>query len=486
MKSLHSLLATTAATVTLLTAPAFAGDGPPLPSLDSLRPMRRISNGIVSLGLTPAIGGRILEFTLLETGHNALQPRYDNLHLQPDDNWAGGEYGGMSDLATPGWPGPFWGQTYTVTALENGEAGPGILVSAEAEGFGVSRRMTLPAGRAMAEINVTQTNLSEVPRSSVIRLHTEMAVGSRARTGDLVFYPGGGKVNSFRYTIGAEYERFRWLEIDEGWVAIADPVDRELLIRTFEDDTPLPYKLFFWVGAAESAETLGYRGAFYALDWFGAEHPLAPGASHSAKETLQLVHGMDRVDFFRQGIAGSLGLQRARAAAGSTVRIDAALGSARSIPAHRVRLSFVDTAGTLQPIAELELGPAAAGTASRVHHLWTLPELGEGDVTVQARFLGADNRELASANTTVSVIRELPARAEAVREELEKAWQALTGLPRVRARMDSIDVRTEAEIHRYRLENIETMTRAGDYEGAIAAAKEGFRLMEQLRLRWAE
>lgn len=477
MKGLFSLLF-------VVTASAFAAEDNVGPSLDSLRPMQRIGNGVVSLGFTPEIGGRVLEFTLLKTGHNVLQPRYDNLHLQPDDNWAGGDYGGMSDLATPGWPGPFWGETYKVDSSASDAESPSVVVSAETEGFGISRRMTLPAKAALAEIEVTQTNLSPVPRRSVIRLHTELAVGERARTGDRIFYPGGGEVHSFRYTIGAEYERFRWLEIDEPWVAISDPVDQEVLLRTFEDGTALPYRLFFWVGAAESAESLGYKGAFYALDWFGAEHSLAPGASHSAKETLQLIHGMGRVDFFHQGIAGSLSLQRGRAAAGSSIRIDAALGSARSIPAHRMKLSFADTTGKSWPIAELEIGSTTAGTARKVSHLWTLPEREDGDYTVQAQFLSMEGSELASARAPLSIIRKLPARAERVRSEFENAWKALGQLPSVRARQKLIDYQTEAEIYQYRRSQIEALIEAGEYEKVIATAEEGLQLIEKLQTRW--
>jgi hypothetical protein len=311
-----------------------------------------------------------------------------------------------------------------------------------------------------------------------------MAVGERARTGDRIFYANGGKVNSFRYTIGAEYERFRWLEIDEAWVAIADSVDQEILIRTFEDDTELPYRLFFWVGAAEAAETLGYRGAFYALDWFGAEQNLAPGVSHSAKETLQLIHGMGRVDFFHQGVAGSLTLQRSRASAGSTIRIDAALGSARSIPAHRVKLSFTDTDEKSQPIAELDIESTAAGAARKVSHLWTLPKLKDGDYTVQALFLNSDGSKLATARAPLSIISELPARAEADMAELNDAWKALTEIPAVSARKNAVDYRTEAEIHQYRKLKIEALVQAGDYEAAIANAEEGLLLIEQLRTRW--
>ena len=444
------------------------------------RPLYTLKNEHVQLTFTTEIGGRILEFRKPDRGHNAVQPRFDNLHLDPEDDWPGADYGGMSDLATPGWPGPFWDKDFGLDHLSDREA----LVRAEAEGFAIERRMSLPAGSTSAVLQLKQTNVSEEPRSSVIRLHAELAVGERARTGDRIFFPGAEGVESFTYTIGAEYERFRWLELHEGWLAVADAVDEAVLLRTFSDGSSLPYRVFFWVGAAESAETLGYHGAFYAIDWFGSERALQPGESHQATESFHLIHGMHEVDFFSDGFVGSLTLQRTRGAADMPLEIAAAVGTHHAFDGGTVHLEMDRGEETSQPIGSLSLAAEAPGVAASESLDWTVPSLPDGPIQIRARFLDQSGELLAETSETFTVTSALVESATERMSRLEEAWAGL--LARTSRKANALDVRTESAIQKQRMEKIRNAIKAGEYESAIRIANRGLESIVALEAVWGK
>ena len=104
-----------------------------------------LENGFVRLSVTPEIGGRVLEFVNLKTGHGSAKVRADNIAKKPDDNWAGADYGGCTDAPVLGlgWPGDFWKLTYAL-AFEDGKDGSKTIVAkGKSQDIEIERRMTL-------------------------------------------------------------------------------------------------------------------------------------------------------------------------------------------------------------------------------------------------------------------------------------------------------------------------------------------------------
>lgn len=441
-----------------------------------------LENGVIRLSVTPEIGGRILEYSLLSNGFNAAQPRIDNLHLEPDDPWPGADYGGITDLATAGWPGAFWSEEYGLEVIPETDGSTRLTATSAAEGIQVHRAMTLFPDSSLLAIRTAQTNLSAHPKASVIRLHCELAVGDRARTGDRVFYPSGGEVKEFSYTIGAEYERFRWMEIDKPWVAIGDPVDRQLLVRTFHSpDYPPPYRLFFWVGYAQSPQQLGYAGAFYALDWFGAERQLDPGESHFAEEEFFLVDGISEADWVSGGIVGAVSLARERSGSSVNTEVDLRIGGATETRGAEVTLLIKGAeGGGPRRLETVRIPPSPPGKASVKTAPLVLEGLEDGHYQLIGEFRGIDGILLGNGSAILRVDQEIRRKAENSVEQTRRVWsRLLEAFPESDHKSDGV-YRAEKRILSFRLDEIEDAFASGEYEKAIDRSQEFSALLRRL------
>ena len=172
-----------------------------------------LENGFVRLSVTPGIGGRVLEFVNLKTGHGMAKVRLDNIAKKPDDNWTGADYGGFTDVPVlgVGWPGDFWGLTYELKVVDGKDGAKAVVANAKAGQIGIERTMTLFPDSTMLRIETRQTNIGNAPQKMRVRFHCEMAVGERADDNDDVFYASPDGVKVMDYVVGAEYARMEIL-----------------------------------------------------------------------------------------------------------------------------------------------------------------------------------------------------------------------------------------------------------------------------------
>lgn len=446
------------------------------------RPSHTLDNGIVAIAATPEIGGRIFSFALHANGFNALQPRVDNWSRSPDDDWGGGDYGGVSDLATTGWPGAFWGLTYEVELREMGPA-KALRFTAHSEDIGIDRWVILRPESSLMTIAMAQSNRASHPIESVIRLHAELGVGQRARTGDRIFYPTEEGVASFTYTIGAEHERFRWLNLPDNWLAITDPVDNVALVRRFLGAMP-PFRIFFWVGFAESPELLGYDGAFYAVDWFGQARPLRVGASHEAREEFFLIDGLPKIDWVKDHQAGAILLTKSRFGQTESVQVRALSGSAMAQAPVRVVLELVrDDGDVIAALNDVVIPGSTPGQSSEAMQQHALTDLPDGKYFIRGTFFDEAGERLGSGQEPFEIASALQATAQRAWQKAKASTAAFRGSALYAAFQHRVDTRTELNAIDHLLVQIENQLAAGQYEDATAESAEVERLLSDLEAR---
>lgn len=453
-------------------------------SVLSGRPVISLDNGLVRLSVTPQIGGRVMEFVHLATASNAARIRADNIHRQPDDAWVGADYGGFSDAATTGWPGPMWGVTYDAKVVDGQAPGSkSIVVTGEAGGMRIERTMTLAPDSTLMDIHIRQTNTSDAPQRMIVRLHCEQGAGPLADEEDFIYWMGPEGLSSIRYIYGAEYARFAWLEVQQGWVAAIDRQAAEGFVRLFPDgDTQ---RVFYWSGYNESPAQLGLGGAFFGLDRFGPEQTVAPGASTEAREQMFLVRGIDRADFVTGTTAGALEFDRARYGSGDTVHAQLRLAGATAIDAHVVELQLCAGDQVLLT-QEAEIAPAGAGEAATCAVLLKLPDLPDDAYTVQAIVRPAGGGEpIGTASRDFEVIEQLVRKARAAQEAM------LASMTQFEQQAGGVEapplwLRTELKVLALRRAQVGQLLEQGDYEQALALAQQVHADVQSLHDRLAK
>ena len=433
------------------------------------RPVHVLDNGLVRLSVTPEIGGRVLEFALVSTGSNVAKVRLDNFHRKPTDAWVGADYGGFSDAATAGWPGPMWGVMYDVSVADASDGGKSLVLVGEADGVRVRRTMTLRPSSTLLDIAIEQTNTAPEPRNMIVRLHCEQGAGPLPDEEDFIYWRSAAKgLQSIRYIYGAEYERFAWLDVTDGWVAGIDRRAAEGFVRLFEPRDQ-PQRVFYWCGYNEDPTNLGLSGAFFGLDRFGKEQPVAPGASLSAREQMFLVRGIRRADFTSGTIVGALEIDRDRyGAADDQLSARVVLAGAESIGEHAAELRVLQGAKELLK----QNGPipaSAAGQAAAFAHAWPLPNLADGSYTVEATVRTTDGQVIGRAARQFEVIGELVRAAQqAVRQYSEMAKALESAAP---SSDRPLWLATELKVAQLRTGQLAELMQQGDYEQAIADSK---------------
>lgn len=490
-----------------------------------------LDNSLIRLSVTPHLGGRVLELKLIDTDQSVANVRMDNIHRQPDDpNWPGADYGGFTDAATSGWPGPFWNQSYRHRIERNDASGSVTLVmQGQVESQTIERRMTLTPGSTAVRFQMRQTNRLDQPQQMTLRLHAEWAAGDKADNHDriaMVSKKHGRE--QMPYIVGAEYQRFRWIDLVEPWVAIYDTQESTGLVRRFElprdnkahandsadpdDDRasrnqmPLQPKLFFWAGYNESPQLLGDRGAFFALDWFAQQATVKPGESLRAIEHMMLFAGLPRVGFVQGQTFGCVTTDRTRYGRGGTIHVKASLASAQHRRASRVVVRVLAEDRLLHEM-KAKVPASSPGQAGHAQLAWTLPSSSsqrhnstahartnsdamdqshdttardkhgdpssDGPLTVHATFFNGDQR-LGDDHLVIHIVDQLVSRARRAMAQLQEQHEKVTSLLAQRPALQKrLDVQTEMRVLALRQEQAHAAYEQGEYEQVMAITERG-------------
>jgi hypothetical protein len=265
------------------------------------RPVTTIETDLLRMVVTREIGGRILSLVDKRSGNEFIAIRKGNMHFQPTDNWAGGEYGGICDVETDGWPGNFWDKTYDLKIERRGEARISLRFTAEAVGTAIERVVTLEEGSTRVHFAITQTNLSDYAKPMMVRLHNEYRLGACADNNDYAYWiDPKGEAREMRYILGTEKTgwrngyRFRFIDV-LGWFGVVDRVEGVALIGTYPNPDK-PSRVFWWNGYNEGDqrdtewdETHGH----FNFDYFGPKVKTEPGASLSGEQDLFFIRGLN-------------------------------------------------------------------------------------------------------------------------------------------------------------------------------------------------
>lgn len=427
-----------------------------------------LDNGLVRIAVTPEIGGRVLEFVQVNTKNNAAKVRPDSIHRKPTDAWVGADYGGFSDVPTAGWPGAMWGVTYEASFQPGAVPGSqSVLVKGEADGTRVERTMTLTPDSTALDVHVRQTNLKTVEQKMLVRIHCEMGAGELPDENDSIYWQSPKGPRSLRYIYGAEYKRFEWMDVADGWVAGIDAASASGFVRLFEPANE-PQRVFYWCGYNEDPEHFGVSGAFFALDRFGKEQVVAAGATIEQRERMFLISGVRRADFVSEGALGAFELDRTRYGSADTVTATVTLVGAEAIGKHEATMRLMQDARELL-IRSVTIPGASAGKASVSTVDLPLPELPDGSFSVHLSVTSEDGKAIGSAMRTFEVSQDLVNRARGAVQAY--ADQANKFAAVVKERTDKpLWIDAELRVANLRREQLQLLLEQSEYESAIAAA----------------
>ena len=425
-----------------------------------------LDSQLLRVGVIPAIGGRVVELTPKATGHNYLRTAPHYFGLGPDDPWPGAEYGGICDVATDGWPGPFWGLRYRRVDLPESRGALLLRLAAEAEGIGIIRDLLIPDNSTLLSIKVVQRNLTDKPMKMVVRIHNELRVGTAADASDVIFWPDGEELRSRRYIPGSESPRFCFDTVTGEWSAIADTAEREVLVHRFVRPGP-PHRVFFWSGHNDPppgvAENSGDHG-FYNNERFCPRQEVAPGGSIEAVEEFWAIQGLGRVDFCCSEGAGSLELERARFGRDDPIAVTCAFGGPRAGKPLQAVVAIADAQGKAVAERTAQLPAFAAGKASRAEVSLAAKGLADGRYSIVATFRRGE-AVLGTARGSFEVAAKLVADA---RQAVQALQQRVAKL-RDTWKQDSVD-RVRVSVLQARVDALKPALERGDFENAIAQA----------------
>lgn len=443
------------------------------------RPVKTLDNGLIRISVTPEIGGRVLEFVNLRTGGDLSQIRLDNIHLTPEDKWEGAEYGGITDAATSGWPGPFWAQTYSLTVEDAPDEGKTLVARHTANDIEIERRMTVSPDSTAVPFSITQKNVSDFPQKMTVRLHNELAAGKRADAQDSLFFKEKEGLKQVDFVPGAEYMRFSWFDVVEPWIGIVDRTEQDGYFRLLSPEQE-KHKFFYWIGFNESPEKLGREGAFFALDWYAMEETVQPGESLEITETFVLFDGMERIDFTtKEGAAGSLELDRNRYGGTDTLKVHCSMVSAEDFPETSVAIQITDGSTVLWS-GKGAIPGSKAGKASTTTISWNYENKSDGTYFVKAEFFDADKNLLAATENEFEIVAEL---VQHTKDELRKRSQAIASLKKIQitSSVSTSQIETELNVLDLRIMELQKLFASGQYEVLLEKLPQVDRDIEQLQ-----
>ncbi|MEI6033046.1 MAG: hypothetical protein WCS65_02045 [Verrucomicrobiae bacterium] len=428
-----------------------------------------LDNGLVRLSVTPEIGGRVLEFVNLKTGHGSAKVRADNIAKKPTDNWAGAEYGGFTDAPTLGlgWPGDFWMLTYEMKFEDGKDGAKAIVASAQTQDIGIERRMTIAPGSTALRVEVKETNLSKRPQMMRIRLHCEMAQGTRGDDNDDIYFQSADGLNIQDYAVGAEYARMAILKVTGGWVSLSDTVENESVVKVLRAEGE--QEVFYWAGANESTEIVGDDGAFVGLDWLGKEQLVEAGHAISSVEDIFVVGGIGKPDFVETGnrISGEVAPDRKIYGKAGIVTVKASLASATVLPASTVRISIASTQKELASL-DATIPSAAPGIAATTDLKWHYADLPDGNYTIKSVISDSQGKTLGTSEKVFAVNSALVDRLASALSKDKKTLEDLKAKIKSQGSGGLLDISTEIHVLEFHKGAIEKLMDSGSYDNMTA------------------
>jgi hypothetical protein len=422
---------------------------------------------LLKVGIAPAIGGRIVEFVPKAVQKNYLHLSPWNFPLGPADAWDGGEYGGMCDTATGGWPGPFWGIAYAIERL-NEPGVIGVRATAAAEGIGIQREMVIPNGTSRLIVRMRQTNLASVPQKMVLRLHGEFRVGTQADAHDTIFWKDGETLRTRQYIPGSENPRLNFDTVTDDWMAMVDTVEKEVLIHRLVSPSA-PHQVFFWSGhpvpPPGKVESTGDTGFYNNERFVSSATEIAPNGAMEAVEEFWALRGLTRVDFCTAHEAGALEMPRLRYGARMAVPFTALLAAPAAGAPAQVTLTVRDAAGTTVGTLHDTVPAVRAGQSSAVPLAFATANLPDGRYTATAVF-ARDGQAFGTAQRSFEIVSALVHKAATALAAVETRIRSLNTQWRVSARAD----RWRLQVLQVRLDAVRRAFDTGEYEAAIAEA----------------
>lgn len=390
-----------------------------------------IGTAHMRLGVIPEMGGRAVELRREPGGSNVLHTAPWFFHLDEGDAWLGGEYGGLNDVPTEGWPGPFWGTDYTWTHTNSPE-GTLLKLQAESEAIGIEREMLLPADAAMLIVRVRQRNLAGESRSMQNRIHGEFRVGRQADVQDKLFWKEGGALRTRAFVPGSEHPRFAYDHPSEPWSALVDTVEREALVHRFLHP-PGPWRVMYWSGHPTPPPTTApeSRGdtAFYNNDRIGPRILVAPGEAIEAEEAFWLLRGLPSVKGCGERLAVTLEADRAVVGNDDRMVFTVYAASPVALTGVTVNLTVLSPNGKPLMTAAKALPALNPGDAVSAAFPLTPEHPADGMYTARAVFAQAAAPPIEAAclfEVDAARVQDARDRARACRAALERlraAWQ---------------------------------------------------------------
>jgi len=361
------------------------------------RPVKTLDNGLVRVSVTPEIGGRVLVFRLNDGDRRTLHIARHNIRRKPGERWRGAEYGGLCDVATLDWPGPFWGVGYKIAETQAGGVAA-LRLSAQASEIGIEREVMLLPNSTICRIGVKQTNLARVPKSMVIRIHGEFALGECADNHDVILFNGPKGLVEIRYRLGWENPRFSFEHPVEGWMAYVDAREKLALVRRF-----LPVskdiKVLVWHGHNEGGAVRDEKGGFYAIDRFMEPQAVEPGKTITAAEEYAIIDGLPFVDFVAEHVAGAVVLDRGTYGPGQKARATVVIGGGKAGGPYKVAVAAISPDGAKAELGAKTVPAHAPGKASSVTFEWAP----KASCMLSASVADASGKPLAKATKKVVV-----------------------------------------------------------------------------------
>jgi hypothetical protein len=262
-----------------------------------------IDNGLIRVSILPEIGGRIVEYYNYQTGHNLIRIAPWFLEIPPDKLLQTGEYGGISDIGSLGWPGYFWDKRYEFDIKREKDKVEIIGVS-RSEGIYIERRMEIRENSTKLKFNIMEKNISKDIQNMVIRLHGEFKVGEIADENDVYYWVYENKLKERRYK-PSDLVRFSIDKNTEGWSGIVDEREEEALIRRYYPMKGV-HKTFWWAGFLEGDPELKERddrGGFYNFERYPDPVKIKPEEKIEGEEDLFTIVGLKRINYVNEDIA---------------------------------------------------------------------------------------------------------------------------------------------------------------------------------------
>lgn len=366
------------------------------------RPVRILDNGLVQASVTPEIGARVLDFRLKnQENARALMVHRHYIHRQPGEQWQGGEYGGLADMATHGWPGDIWGLEFDAEKVDfSGK--PAVQLTKEYNQVLHQRRVAILPDSTVLQYHSTQKNVGPEAQKLTIRIHGELAVGESADDYDRIYLVDEKGHKEIVYRLGWENPRLSW-EHPGPWMACVDTREKLAVVRWFHPVTN--DKVLVWHGQNIGGKVRDMKGGFYGIDRFMEEKSVAPGQEIEAQEDLAIIQGLPRVDFaLAEGyLAGGLLLDQEAYGPEEEATLTLVIGGGLKGNAYKARLHILQSNGETSKLANLDIPAYGIGQTASASTSFVPKK----SCKVRAEIMSLDGEKLAECE------RDLPIEAEA-------------------------------------------------------------------------